>query len=807
MKQTRKSRASILMGMVLISSSVYAQHPQLLTTADQHEAIKQKVENVAWAKSAFTKLQERIDGFVVKTENDPQWAVSRLAMNWETHYITPITEGSRTIRGEGHASVPTPRFAGARDWKTDYVRQQPIENLKPFNDQDGKIMLVNEKTGKEEWVHPSITGHAIERINNEVMKLSADAAFLYWVTGEQKYADFAAPILWAYMNGLSETKKPVILDKNGRGPHKIIGTTSYEVIHDGILHSIAISYDFLYGYIQANDAMDGRVIELQIKRFVDRIIEGGGRTGNWNLHQATKIAYGGMVLESNDAYTDGKGREYYVDVALNADLPNQWGITHVIREGYDQKTAIWPEAPGYAFDTTANIIEIALLLSNDPAGRKALENPILKKAVLDQRKQTYPPGYSHGMGDTSYTRIDARAAELLLSWSLSEGDDAAVQAFSALLQGEVAAGKYDRNSEDSLLALTRYAAELPTVGKDVLKKTPTYFAEPINLVMQENIPSNGDVRYALGAIMNGTKGGHMHANGMSIELYGAGYVLGFDSGRGSSYWQPDHGEYYKQPPAHNTVVVNGDSRYATHGKGTIAMIIEAVEPAFDQPANNPHLSYVTASFEHKKPAATQQRTLALVRINDTTAFYFDVFRSKTDKAESSQYHDWFYHGMADSMELKKASLKSSKQLTSKRGNQKGYDYFSEEKSIETESTIHARFPLEIEGNHVAMDVWMLGGEKRRVYSVMAPANRGARHYVDAKYWDRLQPTLVVRQKGEAWDRPFVAVYEPSLQEDGPQIHSVKQVRSNVWTVSGDDWSATLTLDGVTLNLEIENEQK
>ncbi len=796
------SRIGILSGLVLLGSTAFAGHPQLLSTAAQHEAVKQKLENAAWAKSAFVKLQERIDGYVAETQQDSDWALSRLAMNWDTHYVTPITEDSRTIDGKGRAEVPTPRFAGARDWKTDYVRQTPIENLKPYNDKGGRIWLVNEKTGKEELVHPSITGHAIERINNEVMALAADAAFLYWVTGDEKYADFAAPILWTYMNGLAHAEKPVILDEDG-GPERIIGTSSYEVIHDGILHSIAVAYDYLYGYIQANDEIDGEVIEAGIKRFADRIIEGGGREGNWNLHQAKKIAYAGMVLDSDDSYADGKGKQYYVDVALNADLPHQKGVTQVIAEGYDQETAVWPEAPGYAFDTTANIIEIAFLLSNDPAGKKAMQNPILKKAVLDQRKQTYPAGFSHAMGDTSYARIDTRAAELMLSWAISQNDQEAAAAFSALLQREIDSGKYDRNVQDSLLALTRYAGELPKGNPDALAKTPTYFAAPINLAMLESLPGTGDPRGALGAVVYGTQGGHMHANGLAVELYGAGYVLGFDSGRGSSYWQPDHGEYYSKAPAHNTVIVNGQSTYASHGKGTIAMQVEKVEPAFNQPAENEHLTYLTASFKHVKPAAAQQRTLALVRIDDTTAFYFDVFRSKTDKKDSGQYHDWFYHGMADSMDLGRLKLKKSKQLRADRGNMKGYDYFTEEQSVETDQLVKAKFPLEIEGNQVAMDVWMVGEEGRRVYSVMAPANRGARHYVDEKYWDRLQPTMVVRQKGEAWDRPFVAVYEPSIQADGAKIRSVKKSGENSWTVSGDDWSAVLTLDGVELGLNIE----
>lgn len=58
-------------------------------------------------------------------------------MNWETRYATPVTSRSRLVGGEGRAPVPTPRFAGARDWATKYSAPGGIENLKPFNDQGG----------------------------------------------------------------------------------------------------------------------------------------------------------------------------------------------------------------------------------------------------------------------------------------------------------------------------------------------------------------------------------------------------------------------------------------------------------------------------------------------------------------------------------------------------------------------------------------------------------------------------------------------------------------------------------------------
>ena len=792
----------VLAATVLFVVTAYAKHPQLLVTADQHDAIVQKVETIDWASAAYAQLKTRIDSYVAKTEAEPDWVTSRLAMNWDTHYVRPLTAGSRTIGGEGRAPVPTPRFAGARDWATDYIRQTPIGELRPYNDRDGLILLINSTTGNEEWTETAITGHAIERINRELMDLAADAAFLYWVSGDVRYAEFATPILWTYMLGLSYVEPPVITD-NDEGSSRIIGVTSYEVIHEQILHSIAVAYDFLYDHIQEQADIDGDVIEQGIKKIIDRVIAGGGRGGNWNLHQAKKIAYGGLVLTDDEAYEDGRGRSYYVDVVLNADLPQQLGLLHVIRQGYDQKTAVWPEAPGYAFDTTANIIELASLLSTDPDGRAVLEDPVVTRAILGQLNQLYPSGCSHGMGDTSYARFDTRAAELMLGWAMTSGDIRTAQALSAALQAEQAACHYDRGNQTNLLALTHYVSELPEADAESLKMPPTYFAEPINLVMLRSDSETGDFRYSLGAAMFGTRGGHMHANGLAVELYGAGQVLGVDSGRGSSYWQPDHSEYYSQAPAHNTVIVNGRSSYPAHGEGTIAMSVEAVLPAFGEEAGDSHLTFITGSFAYPDPGATQQRTLALVRIDDTTAFYFDVFRSKTDSSGPDQYHDWFYHGMADTVEVASVKLEPSALLNSAGGNMIGYDYFENEASLVTDATIRAHFPLAMGSVEVAMDVWVLGGEGRQIFTVEAPANRAARNYVEEIYWNRPTPTLVVRQKGEAWDRPFVAVYEPFLSSDGARVESVEAIGADSWRVSGDGWAATVTLNGTVLDLALD----
>lgn len=61
---------------------------------------------------------------------------------------------------------------------------------------------------------------------------------------------------------------------------------------------------------------------------------------------------------------------------------------------------------------------------------------------------------------------------------------------------------------------------------------------------------------------NASEGNHMHANGISMELYGKGYRLAPDGGIGLSLYSGlDYLEYYSQFPAHNTVCVDGISSY------------------------------------------------------------------------------------------------------------------------------------------------------------------------------------------------------------------------------------------------------
>lgn len=770
---------------------VSAEHPRLLVKPSDRQAIQAKLEQSPWARESYAALKARVDACLEHCQTNEQFMSSRLFMNWQTHYITPIVRNSRTDGGEGGAPVPTPRFGGARDWATKYQAPPRLEDLRPYNDNDGKVWLFNKETGKEEWADPSETGRMFETVNERIIQTAADAGFIYWVTGDEAYARYASDILWTYMNGFSYLQPPKIVEGGGAN---IIGFDSFEVIHEDIVTPLAESYDFIYDYLR-KQGKDVGLIQTQLKRMADRVIDGGNAAGNWNLNQARIIAYAGLPLEDNANYPDGKGRQYYVDVVLNAQLPAQTGLTRVIKEGYDPASGVWPEAPGYSFLTTKDIVLMATLVSSDPEGHALLADPVLQRALTAQINLTFPNGFATGLGDTVNPRVNTVALELLIADARERADTGLETNLTAALNREITTGNYDRAGNANLVALTKYVGELKEVPRAAANDQRTFFAKPLNVLMQRN---NGeDAAHSLAAALFGTAGGHVHANGLAMELYGAGLILGADPGRGSSYWQADHSEYYSQPPAHNTVIVNGKSNYQI-GRGQIAMKLDFLEPAPGEAGVSPDISFAQASFRYVAPAAEQQRTLALIRTSPHSGFYFDVFRSRAENPTNS-FHDYLYHNIGQSLTLtdrkgKPLALSATKFLSSSNGCLKGYDYFKDEKTAEFFGDLNGVFLARLpDGSRHLMKVWMPGSKDRRIFSVAAPGDHAGRDELPA-FAETPMPTLVVRQQQDAWQRPFVAIYEPSLGSDEAAIRNVRAAKVN----GKDSGLAACVVEGQTV---------
>lgn len=779
MKYPSTAKTIALVAFLSVAGFAVAQHPQILVEADQKKKLTEKIDQYPWAAQKLQEVRRRIEPFLEKVTADPEYLTSRLAMNWQTHYKTPVTAASRTTGGEGRAPVPTPRFGGSRNWTTDWTPPDRIEDLKPFNDQNGFIYLYNQKTKQFGWVEPGDTGRSIEMINERLMSLARDAGFLYWVTGEERYAKLAADLVWTYLIGFSHVTPPRV-PLTDTEVQRIIGSTSFEVIHETIAEHLALAYDFVYDYMKAHPSYDVKLIQSELKRMADRVVAGGFGIGNWNLHQSRIIAVVGLALESNQMYEDGRGRGYYIDVVLNAQLPRQTGLTHVLKTDIDPKTAVWPEAAGYAFASVKNLTFIAAVLGSDTRGKVLLAEPLLTRAALVQPQLVYPHGFSNGVGDTPNEPVDTSTLELLIAAARDRGDTPSERRFTAVLQREIAGKRYQRGSGiDAVFALTKYVGELsPADSGDALP--PTFYNEPLNLLMMRD--EGTSPKHAFAAALYGTAGGHAHANGLAMELFGAGQIVGPDAGPGTSYWDRDHIDYFTQPPAHNTVIVNARSTYPITGKDRQAMSLLAAEPASGAGPLCPGIRYATARFQYTQPvAANQQRTLALIRLDAQHAFFFDVFRSRiTGKnAGSEEIHDYLYHSIGQSITLgtvpgdQPPTLSSSSALAGLEM-LPGYRYFRNVRAATTSRPAVVRFAAQMPAGKPSTNLWLPDFTSRQIFLADAPPSRGSVTYLPADFVKLPTPTVLVRRKGDAWTVPFVGVYEAfDAASDMPAIRMVK----------------------------------
>ena len=765
------------------------EHPILLVTKKEKDGLLKKFETASWAKGGFVKLKTEVDKYVGLTQSDEKYMTSRLAMNWETKCVTPIVEKEKLIRCEGSAPIPTPRFAGARDWSTK-LGTPSIEELKPFNDKGGLVWLPDRETKEYSWVEPSKTGRVLETINERIMIIASKAAFIYYLTGDEKYSKFSTDILLTYLEGFSYVTSPKIIDEKPEKTAKIIGVTSFEVIHENVVIPMALTFDFSYDYLKKNNK-NISLLHNQFKRFADRVIEGGERNGNWNLNQAMMIAYAGLILDDDNNFPDKKGREYYANIVLNADLPNQLGLLQAFKNGVDVETALWAEAPGYGFGTIQQFLELGTLLSNNPQGKALLNDPLLVRAAIAPLEMIYPNGWSSGLGDTYHTRFPATSAELMIAYARQNGDKETERKLTVILKREILSGNYKRDGLDTLLALTKYVDNLNEYPLE-LTENRAYFAKPLNFWMMRSVDNR------LAAALYGTKGGHVHSNGLTMELYGAGVILGTDPGRGVSYWQPEHREYYLQPPAHNTVIPNGNLTYGDAPEKAIPMYDQLAEPTSGALGVSPNVNFVQGAFEYKNPAAKQLRTLLLIKTGEKSGFYFDIFRSKNLSPKERNFHDYVYHNLGQSLELNdlggaKLNLSNSADLTSKNGNLKAYDYWKNEKSVADAIGFNGIFSLNRAGKPtVKLSVWSVLENEAKLYQFDAPMSRATRDSLPKDLSELPVPSFLIRKQGDAWTSPFAIAYEPFTDSDGT-IKSIREAK-----IEGDSNGLnSYVIEGVT----------
>ena len=705
-------------------------------------------------KSEYEKLKAKTDVYLNKVEQQPDWLLSRLQMFWKTQATDIYIKGETFDHPGGvKASYPTVKLDGTRSHGTDYNRPK-LEDVVPYDDDaQGNVTMISKATGQMEKVHPSKTGRQISSLNRQIVGIARDAARLYATNKDERYARMAFGVFDTFLKGIYYRNVPIDLTHSHM--QTLVGMVSFEVIHEDIINELTEMYPLLLNYEPCRKNRD--LYDAALKKWAEVIIPNGVPHNNWDLIQATFVVRIALTLQTDNSYADKKGRDYYLDYCLNQSTLRQWSIRKLAEFGFDPDTKIWFESPGYSIGVVKDFVVFADMMDREAGVDVLKEVPIITEAVFAAAQYLFPNRMICGFGDTHPNFISTQIVDILTAYADRHGDKALKARAEAFRK-----------------------AILPDAPAQEIEQyvTKTFYSPNVSWLMQR---TGMDKQHDLAISLNGALGNHQHANGISMELYGKGFVLGPDAGIGKTlYSGADYHEYYSRFPAHNTVCVDGSSDH------TVMMCQHPFEVQF--------LGSEKVKVKSEKLAATvsqvyflepetrsdQLRTNGIVK-TERGGYYVDIFRSKRQDGKD-KFHDYFYHNLGQAMTLTAADgsdlhLQPTDELAFAGGHLMAYSYIYDKYAAKTDIDVKATFTTTCPNSRkIDMTMWMQGSADREVFRALSPVNLEYERlpkFMPYKVDEQPVLTYVARQYGDAWTKPFVAVYEPSDSQEPSEIKKVE----------------------------------
>ncbi|MHB0753728.1 heparinase II/III domain-containing protein [Polaribacter sp. M15] len=740
-----KNKIVLQLFLIIGSLSLYSQkleRPFILVKSSERNQVLQKIEKEPWAKEIYQKLKTRTDLQVVKFNQNPKNYIKQLPFNWS----------------EGNENDFPPFY-------------------KTYHIENGKQRNLDNATDKE-W-------EPAEKLIT-CLQVALDCGYLYYITQDEKYAYMASSILYSFVKSVQKSN---LSNWHGRGGWLFPYDGFREVRVIG--YKVPLVYDFVASYLKkegnAFDIMQNKKVtfpvdELQnvCRTYADITVNYGQTGSNHPVLEAPSLVYNALAMD------DEKERKKLLSYFLSESTKNQDALP-VFAENFKNKGNIWPETSGYLNHSTSILTKLLLVISRyNPSLNLAdkYQNILFALPRLDYF--VYPNneivrwGDGKRKGKAPYNALDNAYTLAKLS-NLEE----VTKEIGPILKNAIQKDKYKRRSIEALF--WHNIIDEKSVFNKLPRTDRVYHA---GIIMQRNLSSTKDPKDGLMGFVGGAAMVHGHANGMNMELYGEGQVLGVDNGNGK-YGKDIHENYSRIFAAHNTVIVNGASQgqggWVNLGMNTVQLL--SVEPKVGEEGVAPNFSFSQTSFlddKGDKAEATQERTLGLIRTSPTTGYYIDVFRSKSKLP--NEYHDYLYHNIGDKIVFDNKDMKfentpkrymenaKSKWIHNKKYRNPGWHFFKEvSTSQEYVNTVKATFSIkELKGNDLFMELHIPGFENRTYTKVKAPHTFQA----PKPYDNVLTPTLVIRNKGEAWENPFVVVYEPYNETEKPCIQSVSKLEQN-----------------------------
>jgi len=719
------------------------ERPFILVKASERTEILNKIETETWAKEIFVNLKLNTDYQVKQFYNNPKAYLKKLPFNW-----------SKKVENS------FPPFL-----KTDHI-------------ENGKHRNLDNATDKE-WKPAELL--------IEHLQTALDCSIMYYLTKEEKYAYVASSILYSFIKSVQKSK---LSDWRGRGGWLFPYDGFREVRVIG--YKLPLIYDFIHPYLKGEgnsfDIIKNQNVNFPFddaqkvfKTYANITVNYGQTGSNHCALEAPSLVFNALAMDNENE------RKKWLSYFLTESTDNQDAL-NVMVKNYKNEGDIWPETSQYLNHTTSILTRLMLVVNKyDPSLELGKKYPNVLHALPRLDYFVYPNNEIVRWGDghrSAHAPYEAYENAYVLA--KMDGLTSIQDNFAPLINRAIGKGKYKREGAEALFWYNdSFNNESTTI--DLSRSDRVYHA---GIVMQRNLSSTNNPKDGLMGFVGGAHMVHGHAEGMNMELYGEGQVLGVDHGR-KRYGKDLHENYSRLFAAHNTVIVNGSSQgeggWVNLGINTVELI--SMEPKVGEKSVSPYHSFSQTSFEDdkgEKAEATQERTLALIRTSPTTGYYVDVFRSKSKLP--NEYLDYLYHNIGDKlvfenkdMDFKKTPKRykaneNDEWIHNKQYRNPGWHFF---KNVQTSKPyigdIKATFNIKkLSATNIFMQLHIPGFRNREYTKVKAPITFES----PEPYNKMATPTLVIRNKGEAWNNPFVVVFEPFNQNEGATIKSVEKLEEN-----------------------------
>lgn len=730
------------LALLCAGAFAWGAHPELYISEKTLPQVREKIRTAPWAAKAFARIRGEVEPYLRKVEKEPDWLTSRMAMYWkdgERYTQCYLNKKQNWERGEGNAPVPTVRLPGMRTWNN--YKLAPLELREPYNE-TGDMLGIDRRNPDLPPVKVPYkqSGHMVRYNNVEILQIAEKGAFLYYVTKDERYAKLASDVFWTWLFG-TYYMNPVLDPERSTGgpggyePGGILGYYDYEQIHDDLQRHAAAVYDLAFDYLKKNPhphlKVLGKSLEetagIVFKRFLDIGFVRGGKSGNWNINGWGVMFPSMIVLESNDFYPDGKGREHYLRYFTDVTTPYHNALPDILTQ-YDPVTGLWPESPGYALGTVNSLMDFATILH--PLGIDLLaKNPILRKAADATLIWQDERGNHLVFGDARGGPVDLDVFERLLTYSERVGDTEGALRCAAALK----ALNGDRSRAD-WRALSTMVAEFPDAEPP---PRPRIAYSPFHRHLLLANPSKEGFGL-MATLYGGRKGWHLNRTGLAWQFYADGYAVAPDAAAYESYWSKDYG-YHQGPTGVNTmlpgylsgpIVLNGSEPRVAPDEFAVA---EGVCP---------FVTYADVTASEKR------RVVALIRSGEKAGYYVDVFRSRQNES------DYLQHVIGS---LASTSVKLTPVDAIKPAWNPNYSYFKNIRKGRTDADIRAEWSV---SPRIRVRMWMAGSPESTLFAMEAPPSTFVKQSVPEKASLSPAPTpaIIVRRCVDAWKTPYVAVF-------------------------------------------------